>query len=489
MSNIPLHTAVTKQIPEFIRSQYPLFVEFIEAYYAYQDEYEYKDIQSLRDIDETLDSFIQYFKNELDIYGTTYPYIDQRLFLRKAKELFTKKGVEEAYKFLFKILYNKTADVSYPWKSVLIPSSGQWQQDISIFVDTTGSTADINTLPGNRIDINGPNQIIKVIVVRVNYVRDNIYEIFIDRNYYGDIKTGYTVTFTGVTGKIIPTTVSYYIANPGNGFRVGDLIVGNTISNGSIITQKLKVTAVNNVGGVTAVTNIEFGCGYTTDFYLLQSNQAISTPSTLQIDKDGTTQYSLNNDSIINQFADYGYIINPNYDETDYQDPTYVGEILQQFYQEANTSKTVAPNYLLIGFTIGAVAKYQGYYSSNNGFLDDDIVIQDSYKYQKYSYIVTVNERLSDYINILKSYLHPAGTALFGEFQIQNTYGPIVGATNEVGQWRSQATFTTINIPTITDYLTPGTGSGLIGIDPYDSQVYMDPSEHCNPPETHTFTG
>ena len=48
--------------------------------------------------------------------------------------------------------------------------------------------------------------------------------------------------------------------------------------------------------------------------------------------------------------------------------------------------------------------------------------IQDSYKWQKYSYIVTVDEALSKYKSLLKSYLHPAGTALFGEYQVQNTF-------------------------------------------------------------------
>ena len=39
MANINLKTIITKQIPEFVRSDYPLFVEFIQAYYEYLNQY------------------------------------------------------------------------------------------------------------------------------------------------------------------------------------------------------------------------------------------------------------------------------------------------------------------------------------------------------------------------------------------------------------------------------------------------------------------
>jgi hypothetical protein len=75
---INLKSIVSKQIPEFAREDYPLFVAFVEAYYEYVDQYEKRNLTELRDIDQTLDSFIQFFKNELDIFGDTYTYINQK---------------------------------------------------------------------------------------------------------------------------------------------------------------------------------------------------------------------------------------------------------------------------------------------------------------------------------------------------------------------------------------------------------------------------
>ena len=91
---IKLKSIVSKQIPEFAREDYPTFVAFIEAYYEYLDQYEKRDLTELRDVDLTLDSFVQFFKNELDIFGDNYTYVDQRLLLRKVKQLAVAKGVE-----------------------------------------------------------------------------------------------------------------------------------------------------------------------------------------------------------------------------------------------------------------------------------------------------------------------------------------------------------------------------------------------------------
>lgn len=482
---INLKSIVSKQIPEFAREDYPLFVAFVEAYYEYLNQYEKRDLTDVRDIDNTLESYLQFFKNELDVFGDNYTFIDQRLLLRKVKQLFVAKGVESSYKLLFKLLYNKTADISYPWDSVLKASDGKWQQEMSIFVNMTSGVA--TALPGNRIDILGANIMIKVYVDRVKYIRGNIYEVFIDKNYYGNIQVGYTISFNGITGSIIPTTTSYFVSAPGTGYKIGDLITGTTVSNGISITQLLKVTKVDNNGGVVNIATVRYGCGYDTGFYLLQANAAITSQSLLTIDKNSTRQYSIPNDSTIDQYIDYGYLLNPNYSVIEYDDPSYAGTFLQQFYEESLSGQGLNPDYLLIGFNIGAVAKYQGHYNSNDGFLDDDISIQDSYRWQKYSYLITVDEKLDKYKSLIMSYLHPAGTALFGEYQIQNVYEPGVTATQELAQWRSIATFTQINKGITNEYVYTSDLGGRIRKEPYDSEVYF--AEDYNPLEIIPFYG
>ena len=78
--------------------------------------------------------------------------------------------------------------------------------------------------------------------------------------------------------------------------------------------------------------------------------------------------------------------------------------------------------YAKLSIVTGAIAKYPGYYTSNNGFLNDSIYIQDSYYYQDFSYVVRINQQLDSYKELLKSTLHPTGLALFGEFDILNKF-------------------------------------------------------------------
>lgn len=570
---INLSTIVSRQIPEFIRDDYPAFVDFIKAYYEYLDQNESRSIESYRDIDETLEEFIANFRKELDVFGQQYDYIDPRFFLRKSGQVLISNGTESAYRFILKVLFNKESQILYPWDQVLKPSDGKWQQETSLFVRMTAG--DANEFVGNNVNIMSGNSKLKVFVERIRQVEDlakldasrleagvtykifslgntdfkalgapdnlvgvsfvatgpgegggivtvdkKLYEVFIDKNYYGQIKindkielfqneivfdsiidvnvanasidyaghgfvTGDPVIYTYNTdkgvggldngliyyvikvddnsfklattlknaqsgwnitlsspgigsshkltktniGTIIPTSTKYTIFKAGTGFRRGDIINAKTISSGKLITQKLKVTRVDANGGITGLATINFGYDYENDFYVVQPSPRGTTytsPSRLHINRGVSTLnpvYDLNNDTTINQYIDYGYIISPNYveypqDRPAYSDISYVAELLNQYYQETQTEVTPDTDYAIIRFNIGAVAKYPGQFITNDGFLDDDVVIQDSYRWQKYSYVIRINEELNSYKTLVKSLLHPAGTQLIGEYEI-----------------------------------------------------------------------
>ena len=74
----------------------------------------------------------------------------------------------------------------------------------------------------------------------------------------------------------------------------------------------------------------------------------------------------------------------------------------------------------ILGYSIGAVARYPGYFSSSNGFLSDAMRLQDNEFYQAYSYVLKLDQTIDRYRAIIKSLVHPVGWALFGEFEITN---------------------------------------------------------------------
>lgn len=583
MTETKLQTVIDKQLPEFIREDYGTFVQFLKAYYQYLDVVDKRNLKELRDIDQTLYDYITYINGELgfstspDAVNTN---IDPRLFLRKSKQAFISKGTEESYKFLFRVLYNKDAQISYPWDSVLKTSDGKWNQDTSIFVQfpttMTVNEAEIaaNSYVGNSVVVNGAQTAISVYVLKVLYIRDRVYEISLDKNFYGKINANDTITYKNIISTVIQTTIGYSIESPGTGFSLGDLIVGNTIAGSQVITQLLKVTKVDINGGILALSTLTFGAGYSDEFFLLASKQNVvsaSGASNISLNVSGTPTFSIDDNSAIANYSDYGYIISPTYFPVEntyltcagtisvtsgtnivggvgtlfnngsinsteqvnvgdilqttagvvigtvasiqsttqltlvsnaiatytasafripvvnYADPGYAGDIRQSFYQDTtNTGSNTSNGYALIRFTTGAVAKYQGYYTANDGFISDSIMIQDSKYYQKYSYLITVNEKLDSYRGYVNSFIHPAGVAGYSEYQIQETYAPGLSASQTLEQYISKATYTTINKAIINEYVSPIGLGGSFKFNPYDLEAYM--AQDYNPENYATFT-
>ena len=421
---------VRSQLPEFVREDYQTFVAFVEAYYEYLQNNEL-DLKTIRDIDTTLESFIKNFKSEL-APNLPYSTVDTRFLLKNMKSQYLAKGSEASFKLLFKILYNKDVEVSYPSTQLLRASDGKWNQDVSVFAKIISGSP--NDIVGKLVDVVTPNKIIRVLVDRRQYVEieverairvsDDTYEFLIDRRFFGDINVGdrlrYRDDATGVyfSAEILATTSKLEILQPGSGFKVGDIYnIRNFNGYGSI----MKVSAVDSSGGIKRAQFIKFGIGYSTDF-----TTTISSASGQDLaGTAGTVIQRVNNNLSISEgmdgFAEVGTINQSDYWDT-FGDNTYVGNVLREFGISSIDSTVVDTNPAIIKCTLGALAKYPGYYVNNDSFLDDAIYIQDSRYYQAYSYVIKIDEKLDNYKTIVKNLIHPAGMAIFGEYDIRNQF-------------------------------------------------------------------
>ena len=71
-----LSKVVSRQLPEFVREDYPAFVSFVEAYYEWLKTQQV-DFEDAHDLDKTLDEYVDYFKNELAVH---LPLLQQSVF-------------------------------------------------------------------------------------------------------------------------------------------------------------------------------------------------------------------------------------------------------------------------------------------------------------------------------------------------------------------------------------------------------------------------
>lgn len=271
--NVKSRSVVDAQLPNFIRNDYPVFVEFLKAYYDYLDTQKiHRNIESLRDIDTTLTDFVGLLKNEL---AQAVPnYATDKFYLPLQGQHYITRGTEESYKLLFKMLLEKDVEIIYPSESVLRVSDGKWTQDISVFVRVTAG--DVNSIVGKFVYITAANKNVRIYVERINRISSTIYELFFSRNYFGTFAVGNRINFGTFKSVIVPTTVSAKIIKKGVGFKLGQIFALKTNTGSGTIA---KVSKVGVGGTVEQLQFIEFGTGYLAgSYYSLSSKTPQTTP-------------------------------------------------------------------------------------------------------------------------------------------------------------------------------------------------------------------
>ena len=255
---------VKRQIPSWIRSEYPGYVNFIEHYYKWLELsdnvlYNIYNIPTYLDIDLTTEEFLLIF---IEMSMSSLPkniISNKKLMIKHIKEVYQSKGTEKAIKFLFKILYDEEIELYYPAETILRCSDGNFIK--STFIKTiTYTNKDIS---GRKIFgvTSGASAIVEKVTIKkesitYDYIEiSNIIGVFLpnEKIETRDNDTYYSNTTVGQISKVI-------INNPGTNYYVNELIyTANVAINNAI----LQVTDVDINGGILSVNVLESGYGYT----------------------------------------------------------------------------------------------------------------------------------------------------------------------------------------------------------------------------------
>lgn len=428
--NERISSLVRSQLPEFIESEYPLFVTFIETYYRYleQDQQAYELIQNARkytDIDQTAESFIQYFLNN---YGKNIPVntlANKKLLLKRIKDLYESKGSELSFKLLFNILFDTDVELEYPYENVLKASDGIWEQLTSLKIETV--TGNPNDLLNRFVKIQKNNLTYTSPVLKIKRLTPTITEVFLYPNSSGIRENVYELgdqvyveDSTGIlfTGTVAPTTTGFSITSGGLGFRVGQIFTINNLDGRNTL---VKVTSVTPLGAITGLKFINYGYGYTNSFTV---NLIASEPVSLQV---GAFV------SRTGGFLETGTIYGNNTGGDEYFAEDYIlstelydGGLIESFFNDfsvspGSESDILDPSIAVIEFDLGAVGRYPGTYLSNKGFISDaEIRLQDDQLYQPFAYLTKTEIDYSIFFDVVKSLIHPAGQKLFNNRILSN---------------------------------------------------------------------
>ena len=264
-------TLVESQLPEFIRSDYPVFVEFLEKYYEFLEQpgnpvYELKTFQNNYDIDLTREGLLRYFRNKILPSFPEESELTTERIIKSARDFYTKKGTPDSFQFLFRVLYDKDLDIYFPKLQIFKASDGKWvlPQAFRLSSSPANESVNLNLLKNQKatgsisratciierayktIDLATNREIYEVYVSSITrtFTNNELLEIpYIDEN--GDAQ---------VFSETIIGSISNIKINPrrrGRRYIPGDPVV---INGGQNLNSLTRQKAVAYVGNVTTAT-------------------------------------------------------------------------------------------------------------------------------------------------------------------------------------------------------------------------------------------
>jgi hypothetical protein len=247
---------IANQLPDFVRTEYPVFITFLEKYYEFLDEENQVNNFLLNyeknfDINRTLDTFIPKFKNQ---YAQNFPLgaqIDDRRLIKFIKQFYEAKGSEKAIELLFRILYNERTEIFYPSEQILRASDGIWIEDVTLKLAVDSS------ITANPFDLSSKT-------VRITYY-ENISSVMYERTIETNISnvTKFAYVFPAVYELVTSLPKTANIIVPGAGASANALVSGGQVK--AIVGDTNKTfnaaTAVNLTNNTITIASHGYSTG------------------------------------------------------------------------------------------------------------------------------------------------------------------------------------------------------------------------------------
>lgn len=264
------------------------------------------------DIDQTLETFLQYFQKDfipsLDLKETQNP----RLTLKNIGTLYKQKGTAESVKFLMRLLYGEDAEIKFPIDETVFASDSGFNEErrLSITMDL-GATPKQNDKIVQYNDLD-PTLIDAEAIVENAYITDlenREYSLSISLSHRGEFVknkvaslidrdgvTTYQGTIKGIVSSIDTTQGSIYFRNEDNLgdllLETGDGLLHEEISSGSMYDLqdvidfnggKLDTDTLTAKSNVTSVSR-----GPIEKIYIETSGQTYSPGDVVVFDNDAS---------------------------------------------------------------------------------------------------------------------------------------------------------------------------------------------------------
>ena len=263
-----ISSLVQTQFPSFYQEEGENFIAFVKAYYEWmetsgQQQHELKKLESYKDIDLTIDAYIEYFRRTILAEIPENALADKRVLAKNIKDFYQSKGTLSSYKLLFRILYNEDVEVNYPADQILKVSDGDWR--IDRYLVTTHDHSNVQfigkTIKGND---SSAEALVENVIKRT--VRGRVIDQITVSNIKGSFNHLEPITLKENGGStphspIVEAGISNFtIVSPGGRYNPGDIV--DIISTDKGQFGKVVVTQTVDLGGAVTFSIIDGGSGY-----------------------------------------------------------------------------------------------------------------------------------------------------------------------------------------------------------------------------------
>lgn len=136
---------VNRQVPEFIRDEYPTFITFLEAYYEFLEQKQGTEIndlvtqaKNLRDISDVDASIEQFQTSFINTYAPLVPQdavSDKAFLIKNILPFYLTKGNIKSFELFFRLLYGTEVTITLPKDNILRASDGKWTVENVVRID------------------------------------------------------------------------------------------------------------------------------------------------------------------------------------------------------------------------------------------------------------------------------------------------------------------------------------------------------------------
>lgn len=438
MNKIPASIVIDRQIPEHIRTYYPKFVEFIQTYYKFLDETQLLDIESIHDIDsidENNSKFIDqilYDKFKFE-YARDFPIFaveNKKMLMKHLRDFYLARGSENAYNFLFRVLFNTTANIQYPSSQILRASDGKWSQEAFITINKI-STIDFPTNITSFL-IEYQNLIREIPVSHFILIDENTLRLYFDFRINIPIKENDKINFVNsdAAGKVILSLKTLIVREDGGtDWQIGQIFYVR----GTIKPTICRVTEVGPNGSIKNIEIIEHGYDQITKYnpndinevpydfsYSLETDPNTGVISHLLSIFDSTSKTTdLTTGDISSNSGNFlGMYYGEDYSIADLEDGFY--SLTRLYSNKTSGGSTLDTEYKTIKAKLtivyDVVIKTYGKWTTDDGIISNqNIRLQDNFYYQQFSYVLSTGVNPANYNHLIGS-AHPAGLVQFRKY-------------------------------------------------------------------------